>query len=175
MCLQIGGKSVKDINNNGISGAILTLSGNISSICTTNLVGYYEFIGLPFGNYLININKIGYAFDLSSKTYNGLFLDYDNQNFIGVSIVKDNLNTVIVYPNPGKNAMTFTNLSAIATIKIFTVSGELVKTIEEIDGDGQTIWYADNDSGEKVASGVYLYVVINPQGEKKTGKVALVR
>jgi hypothetical protein len=43
------------------------------------------------------------------------------------------------------------------------------------DGSGKAVWDTTNDSNQAVANGVYLYVVTNPQGEKKTGKVAIIR
>ncbi|MBI4056003.1 MAG: right-handed parallel beta-helix repeat-containing protein [Elusimicrobia bacterium] len=70
--------------------------------------------------------------------------------------------------------ITFKNLSSKATIRIYTVSGSLVNTIEETDGDGQTTWDVKNASGENVASGVYLYLITNDK-EKTKGKLIVVR
>ena len=97
-----------------------------------------------------------------------------------VSKVEDNLNKVTVYPNPynpsgGYDHINFSHLTSQATIRIFNIAGELVRTIEETDNDGLALWYADNESGTPVASGVYIYIVTNPQGEKKTGKVAIIK
>ncbi|HON55735.1 MAG TPA: hypothetical protein PLJ38_01825, partial [bacterium] len=59
-----------------------------------------------------------------------------------------------------------------ATIKIFTLSGQLVR--EKITTTSYWIWDTKNDKGKEVASGWYLYLVeIN--GIKKTGKLAIIR
>lgn len=80
--------------------------------------------------------------------------------------------------DPNRNAVHtkiyFTNLSTTATIKIYTVAGELVKTLQETDGDGQTTWDAKNERGEAVASDVYLYV-IESSSQRKTGKLVVIR
>jgi len=93
--------------------------------------------------------------------------------------VSTNVNAVMVYPNPwrsdkhtGKN-MTFANLPAGSTIKIFTVSGRIVKTLSS---SGTSIpWDLTNDSGGNVASGIYLYLIMDGQGNKTHGKLAVIR
>ncbi|MBI4727312.1 T9SS type A sorting domain-containing protein [candidate division TA06 bacterium] len=85
-----------------------------------------------------------------------------------------NLDELKVYPNPfkkwlGYGNVTFENLTATATIKIFDIKGRLVTTIEETNGDGEAIW------NPNVASGIYLYLATNSQGQKKTGKIAILK
>ncbi|MEW6607172.1 MAG: cohesin domain-containing protein [bacterium] len=109
---------------------------------------------------------------------------------MGILVAPSTLGNVAVYPNPfkpnsglGHEYITFGSkreisrrLTSYATIKIYTVAGDLVKTLEVTPQDnGQKIWYADNDSGNKVASGVYIYLITNPQGEKCIGKLAIIR
>lgn len=90
----------------------------------------------------------------------------------------------IVYPNPfklhgkGHEYITFCGkkLTIGTTIKIYTVAGELVKTLYvESDGLCQKIWHVDNNAGEKVASGIYIYIITNSAGEKCTGKIGIIR
>jgi hypothetical protein len=83
------------------------------------------------------------------------------------------------FPNPfkpgaGHTQVTFTNLSAQCTIKIFTLTGDLVKTIPVTSGTGQATWDVKNDGGENVASGLYLYAIAN-SNEVKRGKLAVIR
>ncbi|MEI7904031.1 MAG: carboxypeptidase-like regulatory domain-containing protein, partial [Candidatus Firestonebacteria bacterium] len=94
------------------------------------------------------------------------------------------LEKVLVYPNPYRSGsgggfdstgITFSGLTASAKIKIFTLAGALVRELEEKDNDGVYAWDASNTSGEKLASGVYLYFISDPNGNKKTGKFAVVR
>ena len=65
--------------------------------------------------------------------------------------------------------------SSLATIRIYNIAGELVRTIEETDGDGINEWNTKNEQGEPVASGVYIYFIANPAGEKATGKIMVIR
>lgn len=79
-------------------------------------------------------------------------------------------------PNQGTTAsgITFGNLSTQATIKIYTLSGELVRTLEHTTGLSTLQWDTANDQGEKVFSGVYLFLAQNAR-EKKTGKLVIIR
>ena len=84
---------------------------------------------------------------------------------------------ILVYPNPYRGdqgwseKITFSNLPRQAVIKIFTISGELVKTIKHEDT-------ADGNSKEwdisEIASGVYIYTIISPEN-KEMGKVSIVK
>ncbi|MBU1752803.1 DUF11 domain-containing protein, partial [bacterium] len=88
------------------------------------------------------------------------------------------LKNVVVYPNPcitEKHGyqMYFANLTQNSTIKIFNIAGELVK---EIAVDNPTeIWKIDNDDGERVASGLYIYLITDPASNRKVGKMAIIK
>jgi len=87
---------------------------------------------------------------------------------------------VRVYPNPwrsdkhgGHPSITFDGLTIGTTIKIFTVSGHKVKVLKT---DARSIpWDLTNDAGDKVASGVYVYLITDSQGDKVKGKVAVIK
>jgi len=83
------------------------------------------------------------------------------------------------FPNPfkpseGHTTITFTNLSSISTVKIYTLTGQLVRTIIENDGDAQVTWDVKNSAGEDVVSGLYLYVVKSADDIKR-GKLVVIR
>ncbi len=63
------------------------------------------------------------------------------------------------YPNPFSNETTFyyaTNgVTERAILKVFTVSGQLIRTIDNVI-DGQTVWDGTDEVGDKVANGVYI-------------------
>jgi hypothetical protein len=86
---------------------------------------------------------------------------------------------VRVFPNPWKSnvhaslPVTFDSLPPNATIKIFTVSGRIVKTLEA--SSGSTTWDRTNDGGDKVASGIYLYSITDVLGNETSGKLAIVK
>ena len=86
---------------------------------------------------------------------------------------------VAVFPNPWRADrpsanITFSKVPANASIKIFTVSGRLVREIRA-DSTGQGFWDRMNDSGDLVASGVYLYLVADGEGHHTKGKLAIIR
>lgn len=97
---------------------------------------------------------------------------------IGEGLFKD-LSQLKVYPNPfkpslGHNSVLFMNLPELDSIKIFTFTGELVTEIKEQIGI-RSEWNGKNDNGKEVASGLYIYSVTSEKGEKKTGKIAVVK
>ncbi|MBI4057586.1 MAG: Ig-like domain-containing protein [Elusimicrobia bacterium] len=77
-------------------------------------------------------------------------------------------------PSQGHSQITFTNLSSLATIRIYTITGNLVRELEETDGDGQLGWDVKNKEGVPVSSGVYLYL-IKSQTDTKKGKLVIIR
>jgi hypothetical protein len=94
--------------------------------------------------------------------------------------LRDNLSDVIAYPNPvrtsiGHNQVTFDNLTSNFTIKIFKINGSVVRQISANDTTGTAIWDLTNDSGEKVGSAVYIYLITNSAGQKFKSKIAIIR
>jgi len=93
----------------------------------------------------------------------------------GTPTIKNNLMEVIVYPNPCRvylgQQLHFTQLTAQCTIKIFNIAGELVKEIEHTNGTDEEVW---TDPG-KIASGVYLYLIMNDHDQKATGKFGIIK
>ncbi len=84
------------------------------------------------------------------------------------------LDSLKVFPKPykphdGHRKIYFYGLTDKATVRIYDISGSLVKEIEESDGDGLATWNGD------VASGIYIYHISNPQGEQKLGKLSVIR
>ena len=82
------------------------------------------------------------------------------------------------YPNPwdvrkySKHQITFANLADGVTVKIFTISGFLVKSVSSASGNA--VWDLTNDSGKMVASGLYLYVASNDKNSV-AGKIAIIK
>lgn len=101
-------------------------------------------------------------------------------NKLTVETKKELLNLVSVFPNPyfewkdqrpyGRGFITFSNLPEEVTIKIYTLSGILVRTLTE--RNKTTIaspfiqWDLKNEDGYRVADGVYLAHVKTKFGEK---------
>ncbi len=69
----------------------------------------------------------------------------------------------------------FTFLPPECTISIYTVRGELVQRIVHTNLSGVEDWNLTNQSGVEVAFGLYIFVVETPDGEKSTGKFAIIK
>ena len=88
-------------------------------------------------------------------------------------------------PNPIHTNTVFTyNLVQVpdqVTVKIYTVSGRLIRTIEDASarrGYNETDWDARDENGERLANGVYFYkVIVETDGRKieKIGRLAILR
>jgi len=106
---------------------------------------------------------------------------------------KDLWEKVNVYPNPlyGYNQLTqyytntpdepwvtFTNLPEQVTIKIYSLSGSLLRTLTTDDKSSPESpflnWDLLNESGLRVASGMYLAIVTSPIYGDKTLKLAII-
>ncbi len=94
-------------------------------------------------------------------------------------LVAANLENLIVYPNPfrpgvGHTRITFAALTEQATIRIFTLAGELVNK-QDMSGQYGWDWDVKNTDGDELARGIYIWVVTNPAGERRTGKIAIIK
>ncbi len=78
-----------------------------------------------------------------------------------------------VYGEPIRN-MAFTNLPAECTIKIFTVDGDLIKTIHHTNSSGREEWNLLTKERRPVVSGIYFYHIKSSKGEK-AGRFAVIR
>ncbi len=96
---------------------------------------------------------------------------------------------VVVVPNPfvlgdkysslgipgSQDEIQFVNIPNPCTIRIYTIRGDLVRTLKAEEGTGAIIsWNQVTDFGQFVESGIYIFHVDSPKGQK-TGKFAIVR
>jgi hypothetical protein len=101
---------------------------------------------------------------------------------------KSDVNLINVFPNPyygsqyretarDDHYVTFSHLPKTATIRLFDLSGVLVRTIHHLPGSGQfEKWNLQNDSGYPVASGIYIaYIDMPDLGATKILKLAIVQ
>lgn len=94
---------------------------------------------------------------------------------MGVSEPAKNPSEVVVFPNPfviqtGMETLTFERLPYLAKVRIFTIAGEL---IQEIKSGNQ--WNGRNQTGELVASGIYLFHIQDSTSKSAVGKIAVIR
>jgi hypothetical protein len=92
-----------------------------------------------------------------------------------------NLNRAIAFPNPFRAELNhqrviFDFLTAGSKVRIYDVTGAIVRDLIDDNNDGQIIWTdMKNDSGDDVASGVYFYLVTDPSGNKEKGRIGVIR
>ena len=88
------------------------------------------------------------------------------------------LKNVIAFPSPFKsslhNKITFANLNGSVNIKIYNIAGELVWNVEGITTAFYE-WNVVNNDDESVASGIYIYVITDDEGNKATQKFTIIK
>jgi hypothetical protein len=88
---------------------------------------------------------------------------------------RQNLDSLRVAPipfkpnqNPEHDAIHFQGLTSGAKVVVYDASGQSVWSATE-SGDGHLKWEA------KVASGIYVYLVVSKDGESRVGKLSVIR
>ncbi len=77
---------------------------------------------------------------------------------------------------PTSKQLMFVNLPPEATIRIYTLTGVLVDVLvhDDITGGGRLAWNVRNRNNQFVASGVYFFHVMTPNGDSHVGKFTIV-
>lgn len=84
-----------------------------------------------------------------------------------------------VYPNPfvlesRGSPLCFAGLPLGASLRIFSLAGELVAQLDGVPGQGSLLWRGQNQAGVLVGSGVYFFVATDEAGRSIKGKFAVV-
>ncbi|MCB0284267.1 MAG: hypothetical protein KDF60_16895 [Calditrichaeota bacterium] len=132
---------------------------------------------------------------LPDNNVNSIFIDQERSRALiatesGLSIfrgsfaeIQNTFNNVAAGPNPfiiesGDDHFVIRKLRSSSTVKIFTLNGILVRELttenELVDGSRAT-WDGEDYNGNRVASGIYLYLAFTDQGKAATGKIAVIR
>lgn len=124
-------------------------------------------------------------------TYKDRFEFSTSNASVSAEAIKNELYRVRVVPNPYVVAsrfeeefgqlrreplrvLKFTNLPPTCEINIFTIDGDLVKTLRHDNGTGVESWDMRSESGREIASGVYLYLV-RTEGAEKLDRFAVIK
>jgi len=125
---------------------------------------------------------VTYFYAVTSFDSLGRESGFTNRNETGIAAAAPpapNASDVRVFPNPFRevsgfptsgeeSSIVWTNLPGQATVRIFTSSGELVKTIKhESTTSGQVVWNQLSDARQRVASGIYFWTVESPVGSSR--------
>lgn len=115
-----------------------------------------------------------------------IFANRMNFPFLATLPSTKQVNDVLVVPNPfviregvsrpgEADQIQFVNIPNPCTIRIYTIRGDLVKTISVDETVGGIVtWNQVTDFGQFVESGIYIFHVDSPFGSK-IGKLAIVR
>jgi hypothetical protein len=79
------------------------------------------------------------------------------------------------YHNFPDEKVRFVNVPADCTIRVYTVSGDLVWEREHSSNEGNIEWDGKNRGGQDVTSGVYIYSVKDNGGGQSFGKLIVIR
>ncbi|MEK8024302.1 MAG: right-handed parallel beta-helix repeat-containing protein, partial [Candidatus Hydrogenedentota bacterium] len=79
--------------------------------------------------------------------------------------------------NPRTTGIVFDNLPARVRVEVYTLKGERIFDRTTAVNDGFVTWNVRNSgSGERIASGYYIYIVTDlASGQRVTGKLAVIR
>ena len=170
---EVGKSSTKTMTFRAYNAGGGTLSGTISvnrnwmTVSPTSFEGNDNTISVTVGTEGLAESHTPYTGTITVTSNGGT-------KTIEVSIIVIPTG-VVAYPNPfslGRhNNLTFWGTGVpYAEIRIFTLTGELVKTLTEKYDTSNLSWDGRNEKGDKVARGIYIYVV-----KDSTGKIAIVK
>ena len=81
--------------------------------------------------------------------------------------------------NPATERIVFVNLEPGSTIRIYTLTGDLITTIRNVESNDQwekvAAWDLITDNRQTIVTGLYLYVVETPGEDDFIGKFAVIR
>ncbi len=78
-------------------------------------------------------------------------------------------------PDQFNRVMKFTNLPATCSVRVFSLAGDLVRTLEKDDATTSLLeWDMENDFGLPVGSGIYVFHVDAPGIGTTFGKLAVI-
>jgi hypothetical protein len=123
----------------------------------------------------------------------GMFANMTTQPGILSRAAGTSLDDIRVVPNPfslgaktkqfpgDPNRIIFYNIPSVCMIRIFSESGDLVKTINHTSGSGDAAWgilkneQQTTDTGQIPVSGIYIANIKTPDGQSKNIKFVIVR
>jgi len=153
-------------------------SGWVSWDVTKTVKGWFNREYINFGFLLSqDINNRNENRFLSSDTP---WEDYRPKLVISYKLIEtpaEPVPSVRVYPNPfkptaGHSEVKFINLPLGASVKIFSIGGAIIATLQEKDEKAN--WDVRDNEGKKVSSGFYLYL-IETERERQYGKIVILR
>lgn len=170
-----------------------TMYGNPDYLTSISSPGPYVLSNLPDNTYYLTSymdsdgngirdeNEPRGVYGLPHKPNNVIVSGGSQTSNIDIILIEG----VISYPNPcylnRGQTVKIANLPLNSKVYIYTISGELVRTLDDaseisVGGSSTTaFWDCKNDAGEEVARGIYIYLATDNIGTKRTGKIAIIK
>lgn len=182
--------SVTGYNFAGGTTPVERVSARLRQTGQDDIIGTNLAVATPTGN-LFTATAFTVEFDLSGVQvgdWDLLVENPDGQFYLRPAIFGvtwPDLEQAYPYPNPikingtGSQAATgirFYNLVRAVKIRLYTVKGEFIRTIEKDDRQLYVEWDLRNQAGHLVAPGIYLYRIDAENGSSiHSGKVMVIR
>lgn len=187
---------VQDLNKNkkfDLGDELVIIEYQGTAFKFTWNIGYYPPLSIPYivhpsagDKFLVSTNK---------PFANGDYFSFSTTSSkVDNSTAKNSLDKIGVVPNPyisanawerrnlnqtgrGERRIDFINLPAKCEIRIYTLTGALVKTLykDSSPTDGAVSWNLVTDDGMDIAYGLYVYHVDAPEIGEKIGKFAIIK
>ncbi len=167
------------ISVTGVGFAVaVAMTGGALSIYFGKLVGISSRI---IGGEYAAVSSLGESIGTTRMAGGDYALESTVGAFASAKLEND-LTKAHCYPNPykpnsglGHTKITFSRLTTHTKLRVYSIAGELVRSTEEDTPTGELSWDVVNDRGEKLASGVYIYLITDNSGNKAKGKFAVIR
>jgi hypothetical protein len=152
--------------------------------------GFLKMFWLNEANNTWEMVKNTQTMDTTNKLISVEVEHFSVYRILEYSTLAVDLNTVVAFPNPVNFAsaidkrIKFYNLTRTSGVYIYTVSGDLVISLESNTTKGNSIndstngiafWDGKNESGESVVSGLYFYLIKDKLGKTAKGKILILK
>lgn len=138
-----------------------------------------DIFKIPLADYpYTSFDKFTFTTKLGALTEAEKRAIFDKVNVYPNPLYAHNPATSFTNGNPDEPWVTFSNLPEEVTVKIYTLSGTLIRTLTTEDKATPTLpflnWDLQNEDGLRVASGMYLAIVSAPGYGEKVLKFAII-
>ena len=156
--LNVDSTSATNINNYTFEPFALKVASVDLDLISKNII-YLNLsgsgtVGASGRNYYLHVYNV--------MSFNGIKIVSGAGSSFGLSFVKENLNDVVVYPNPysknsNQNFVTFANLTKNTTIYIYDLTGVYIASVETSSNNGGVQWDLKTNRGGDIPTGIYIY------------------
>ena len=167
--------SVLEVGSDGLGAPDWSRQYELAAELPGNATSYRDTEVVRGGSYYYYLTGIGSDGSRTSRYYAQTYNPATLKRPPGES-----LSEVRIVPNPYhidadpavrldvQDRMAFYELPGEARIEIFSELGELIRTIEHLDGSGDEFWDLTTSSRQVVASGIYIAVVTDLASSEQT-------